>query len=102
VPAAAPRIDRRLLEALVRLDDRTVPIAETHRRIGAEADRRGLTRPSYQRVRVLVHESRRARRGPTMTSVLLDVMARSRPPEALIDHAAGIPLPELRGRYRTK
>jgi hypothetical protein len=102
VPAAAPRIHRRLLEALIRLDDRTVPIAETCRRIGAEADRRGLTRPSYQRVRVLVHESRRARRGPTTTSVLLDVMARSRPPEALIDHAAGIPLPELMGRYRPK
>jgi hypothetical protein len=102
VPAAAPRINRRLLEALVRLDDRAVPIAETCRRIGAEADRRGLTRPSYQRIRVLVHESRRARRGPTTTTVLLEVMAGSRSPEALIDRAAGIPNPELRRGARAK
>jgi hypothetical protein len=91
-----------VLEALVRLDDRTVPIAETYRRVASDADRNGFTRPSYQRVRVLVHESRRARRGPSTASVLLDVMAQMRPPEALIDHAAGIPLHELRGRYQRK
>jgi hypothetical protein len=91
-----------VLEALVRLDDRTVPIAETYRRIAAEAERHGYTRPSYQRIRMLVHESRRVRRGPTTTSVLLDVMARVRPPEALIDHAAGIPLPDISRRYHHK
>ncbi len=102
MPAAAPRINRRLLEALIRLDDRTVPIAETYRRVAREADKHGFTRPSYQRVRVLVHESRRARRGPSTTSVLLDVMAQIRPPEALIDHAAGIPLPDISRRYHRK
>jgi hypothetical protein len=98
MPAGAPRIPRRVLEALVRLDDRAVPIAETYRRVAAIAERHGYTRPSYQRIRVLIHEARRARRGPSTTSVLLDVMSRARPPEALIDHAAGIPLPEIRGR----
>jgi hypothetical protein len=102
MPAAAPRIPRRLLEALVRIDDRGVPIAETCRRVGNEADRLGLTRPSYQRIRVLVHESRRARRGPTTTSVLLDVMAGMRPPDAVIDHAVGLPLPALGAGRRAK
>ena len=41
MPAAAPRIPRRVLEALVRLDDRTVPIAETYRRVAIVADRHG-------------------------------------------------------------
>ncbi|HZQ63941.1 MAG TPA: hypothetical protein VFA66_01780 [Gaiellaceae bacterium] len=61
----APRIPHRLLEAIVRFDDRSQPIAETCRRVGAEAERLGLIRPSYQRIRVLVHEARRIRRGPT-------------------------------------
>ncbi len=86
----------------MRFDDRTVPIAETYRRVASEAERHGYTRPSYQRIRVLVHESRRARRGPSTASVLLDVMARARPPEALIDHAAGIPLPDISRRYHPK
>jgi hypothetical protein len=96
--AAAPRISRRLLETLVRLDDRSVPIAETYRRVGEEADRRGLTRPSYQRIRVLIHQARRqrAQRGQSTAELLLEVMAQSRPPEALIDRAAGIPVYQLR------
>jgi hypothetical protein len=104
MPAAAPRINRRLLEALVRFDDRTVPIAVTYRRVGAEADRRGLTRPSYQRIRVLVHEARRrhVQRGPSTGQLLLEVMAQSRSPEALIDRAAGIPVYELRHRRTPK
>jgi hypothetical protein len=57
----APRISHRLIEAIVRLDDRSRPIAETYRRVGAEAERLGLTRPSYQRIRELVHEVRNMR-----------------------------------------
>jgi hypothetical protein len=71
-----------------------VPIAETYRTVAAEADRLGLTRPSYQRVRELVHRSRRLRRGPSTASVVVDVMAQRRLPDALIDHAIGTPLPE--------
>jgi hypothetical protein len=85
VVVLAPRISHRLLEAIVRLDDRTQPIAETCRRIGAEAERLGLTRPSYQRVRVLVHESRRIRRGPTTIDVLRLVTSPLRTPEELIE-----------------
>jgi hypothetical protein len=61
----APRISHQLLEAIVRFDDRSRPIAETCRQVGVEAERLGLIRPSYQRIRVLVHETRRIRRGPT-------------------------------------
>jgi hypothetical protein len=91
----APRIGPELLTALVRLDDRRRPIAETSRRLGAEADRLGLPRPSYQRVRVLVHESRRLRRGPSTTAVLVDVMMRARPPEAVLEHVSGVGVPSL-------
>jgi hypothetical protein len=51
---SAPRYDPRLLEALLRLDDRAVPIAEVGRRLGRAADELGLTRPSYVHVRRLV------------------------------------------------
>jgi hypothetical protein len=92
----APRISPRLLEALVRLDDRRVPIAEVNRRVGAEAGRLGLARPSYQRVRELVHRARRLRgRQPSTVSVLVDVALRARPPEALIDHISGIGVPAV-------
>src|SRR5437867_614448 len=83
----APRISHRLVEAVVRFDDRTVPIAETYRRVGAEAERLGLTRPSYQRIRVLVHESRRIRRGPTSVDLLRLVIAPLRTPDELIERA---------------
>jgi hypothetical protein len=92
----APRIRKELLEAVVRHDKRTHPIAETCRRVGRDAERLGLTRPSYQRIRELVHQSRRLRRGPSTTSVLVDVAFRLRPPEAVLDHLAGTGVPELR------
>jgi hypothetical protein len=75
--AFAPRISHRLLEALVRLDDRSVPIAETNRRLGAEAARLGLHRPSYQRIRELVHEIRGVKRGAIRLHVLLEIKLRS-------------------------
>ena len=95
----APRISPRLLQALVELDDPGLPVAEINRRLGREAERLGLPRPSYERVRVILHEARRLqarRRRQTTLSVLVDVMFRVRPQEAILDHLAGIPLPKLR------
>jgi hypothetical protein len=89
----APRIPPKVLEVIVRADDRRLPIAEVNRRVGREAQRLGHAKPSYQRVRQLVHQARRIRRGPTTTSVLVDVALRVRPPEALVDHLSGIGLP---------
>jgi hypothetical protein len=56
----------------------------------------GYTRPSYEQIRVLVHQSRRVRRGPSTSSILVDIAMRVRPPEALLDHVSGIGVPELR------
>lgn len=95
---SAARISDRLYKRLVKLDDPSVPIAETYRRVAAEAERLGLTRPSYERIRVLVHQSRRWKRnrGPSTTSVLVDVAFRVRPPEAVLDHISGIGVPTRR------
>jgi hypothetical protein len=85
MPASAPRIDSRLLAGLARLDDPRAPIADTHRRVGELASRLGLTRPSYQQIRLLVHEHRGRGLSPGAGEILLDVGARARPPEALLD-----------------
>jgi hypothetical protein len=88
----APRISPRLLAALVRLDDDSLPLAEIYRRVAAEAERLRLPRPSYQRIRVLLHESRRARRrrGPSTAQVLAEVAYQLRPPEAVGEHLSGV------------
>jgi hypothetical protein len=92
--ASAPRIDSRLVAAIERLDDRFVPIAETNRRVGLVAEALGLTRPSYEQVRVVVHDARRRGRRPTTGDVLLDIAFRVRPPTALGEHLAGVLPPE--------
>ena len=58
---AAPRLDPDLLRALIRLDDPSLPIAETHRRSREHAAKLGIPRPSYECVRLLVHDARRER-----------------------------------------
>jgi len=58
---SAPRLDRRLLERIVRLDDTTVPIAEVHRRCRNHAAQLDIPRPSYECVRQLIHDARRER-----------------------------------------
>jgi hypothetical protein len=87
---SAPRISHRLLETLERLDDGRIGFGELTRRLGEEAERLGIPRPSYQQVRVLAQELRAVRGGrPTTGEVLLDVATRARPPEAIVDHVAG-------------
>jgi hypothetical protein len=88
VVRSGPRIHPDLVRALMRIDDETVPIAEVCRRLGAEADRRGLTRPSYERVRELVHlarELRHERRGPSVLQLFWEGGAALRPGPDVID-----------------
>ena len=74
-----------------------VPIAEVNRRLGAEAERLGLARPSYQRVRVLVHQLRRiSGRRQTTAATLFEVAVRARPPGAVLDHVSGVGVKPLR------
>jgi hypothetical protein len=47
----APRYDLRILEAVRALDDRTEPMAEIARRVGAVAAQLGLPKPSYVHLR---------------------------------------------------
>ena len=85
----APRIGPTLLAGIERLDDDSLPIAEVNRRVGALASHLGVVRPSYEQIRVLVHEHRRQGLAPTAGQILLDAAARSRPPEALLELLEG-------------
>ena len=56
--ACAPRYDARLIRAIHRLDDPSVPIAEVWRRVNVRADRLGVPRPGYDNVRRIIHAER--------------------------------------------
>ena len=86
---AGPRIDERLVAALARLDDPTLPIAETNRQLGVVAEGLGLLRPSYQQVRIIVHELRSRQRSPRLGEMLLESSFRIKSPEAVVDFFAG-------------
>jgi hypothetical protein len=68
VVVIAPRYDRRILEAVRALDDRTESMAEIARRVGVTAAQLGLPKPSYVHLRrcILAHreeeDAERARR----------------------------------------
>jgi hypothetical protein len=99
--ASGPRIDSRLVAALERLDDPSQPIAETCQRLGQVARELRLVRPSYEQVRVLVHEARSRRRRPSTGEVLLDVAFRSRPPIAIMESIVDT-LPDAPRRARDR
>jgi hypothetical protein len=84
--ASAPRIHPRLVEGIVRLSRSKLPIAEINRRVGALAAEHGLPRPSYERVRLLVHNARERDLYPSTAEVVLDVALNIRPPMDLGDH----------------
>ena len=72
-----------------------------NRSVGETAVAMGLPRPSYERVRGLVHEARRLRRSgpPSVSTVALDVAFRVRPPDAIAYRLIQPPAPRLRDRY---
>jgi hypothetical protein len=96
----APRIPMRLLDEIERLSRRRLPIAEINRRVGRAAWRMSLPRPSYERVRVLVHAARRLRRlsPKAYTALAYEVAFRLKPPAALVDRFGEGPRPRLRDR----
>ena len=96
----APRYPVRLLDEIERLSRRQLPIAEINRRVGRAAWRMSLPRPSYERVRVLVHAARRLRRlGPkAYTALAYEVAFRLKPPSALLDRLGEGPRLRLRDR----
>ena len=88
--AAAPRIGPTLLAAVERLDDESLPIAEVHRRVAALASHLGCLEAE---LRADPRSSSTSTVGaglrPTAGQILLDVAARSRPPEALLELLEG-------------
>jgi hypothetical protein len=58
VVATAPRYPERLLGLIEELDDDVISLAEVARRVGAAAERAGITRPSPVHVRALAAERR--------------------------------------------
>jgi hypothetical protein len=90
VARSAARITPQLLDLLLELDEPSIPIAEICRLVGERADRLGIARPSYERIRMLVHQARERGHEPSTASVLFDVAVRARPPEAILDHVSGI------------
>lgn len=86
---SAARLSKQLLRELVKLSDSGATIADVLRGVGEAAERLGEPRPSYERVRVLVREARQVRKRAATGEVLLDVMLRAEPVEALVDHLAG-------------
>jgi hypothetical protein len=100
----APRIPLRLLDEIERQSQRSVPIAEINRCVGEAAAAMGLCRPSYERVRLLVHEARWLRKGgpPAISTIARDVAFRVRPPEALFLRLAATPASRLRDRIPPK
>lgn len=78
-----------LLAAIERLDDDALPIAEVYRRVAALSSHLGCIRPSYEQIRVRVHEHRDRGLGPSAGELLLDVAFRARPPEALLELLEG-------------
>jgi hypothetical protein len=93
--ASAPRIDPRLLAALARLDRGGGSAAELNRKLGVVAEHLGLTRPSYEQVRVHLTLLRSKQLDPSLGEVLLDIAFRARPPTAVLDALAGTPLRPL-------
>jgi hypothetical protein len=62
MPRFAPRYPDRLFELIESLDDEELSLAEVVRRVGAAAEREGITRPSAVHVRALLTELRDLRR----------------------------------------
>lgn len=67
-----------------RLEAQTPIIAVVMRNVGRYCDREGLTRPSYELVRQLVHEARdRRERREAAVDIVVGVNLRTRPPTDL-------------------
>lgn len=82
--AAASRPDARLVRALARIDDRSVPIAETYRRSREVAAQLGVPRPSYECIRLLLRDTRREQdRRRQARETLIDVALYTKPVSAL-------------------
>jgi hypothetical protein len=97
----ASHFSPRLLDEVDALSERAVPIAEINRRVGAKAQRLGVTKPSYERVRQLVHEARDLQRGYVSALEIFIDFATHQQPMRTAEKLANLPArPRLRDRNR--
>jgi hypothetical protein len=95
----ASRFPPRLLDFVEDAARQRCPIAEINRLVGVEAMRIGVTKPSYERVRQLVHEARELERDyVSAAEILLDVATLRRSPQAYTRLATLPPRRRLRNR----
>lgn len=81
---AAPLIDVRVVRFVRRFEPRAATIADVVRAAGRYCEGIGITRPSYEQIRVLVHTARERReRRRAAAKILVEVDLRARPPSDL-------------------
>ncbi len=81
----APRIDDRLVAAVARFDRTGRPIAEINRLVGDVARALGVPRPSYERVRQVVHQLREGRHPPRLGLYLYATSLRRLPADVVVE-----------------
>jgi hypothetical protein len=97
----ASHFSPRLLDEVDRLAEQRMPIAEINRRVGTKAQRLGVTKPSYERVRQLVHEARELQHGYiSALEIFFDFAARQNPTRTIEQLNRLTTRPRLRDRYR--
>jgi hypothetical protein len=80
VVPSAPRIDPRLRRLARRLGRRRGTAADIHRAVGDYAWKLGLTRPSYQQIRLSVNDARMRQAARRATAqLLLEIELGARP-----------------------
>jgi hypothetical protein len=101
---SAARITPELLDVLVQIHDDRLPIAEIARRLALEAELRGQARPSYERVRQLVHDVRleQAESGPGRLQLTLEVTTGLRSRSSFQDEFDRLEARETRARARRR
>ena len=102
--ASSVRTDIRVVRFIRRLEPRSASIAVVVRATGSFCEKSGLTRPSYEQIRLLVHEARdRRERRRAAIDLLVDVDLRRRPPEDLLyllDDPRRAPRARIRRRWQ--
>lgn len=100
--ASSVRTDICVVRFVRRLEPRSENIATVVRATGSFCEKSGLTRPSYEQIRLLFHQARdRRERRRAALDLVLDVDLRARPPSDLLYLLADprrAPLPRSRLR----
>jgi hypothetical protein len=91
VYTAAPRVERQFLKRVAKLDDRSVPMAETYRRTRDLAARMGIPRPSYERTRLHLRTARRCEEERRRTrELILHLAYNTRPADEVVPELLGL------------